>query len=249
MTRTPAPFVAAFLVCLLYLAAPRFAAAQDWQPIDPADLAMKDNPKQPGADAMVLYRSIKDDASRAQRSGDSMEEYVRIKIFTQEGTKYGHIDVQFQKSYQTVNYIAGRTIKPDGTIVKFDGQVLETTMEKANGVKFLAKTFTLPDVQPGSIIEYKYNLQGEEGWVHSHEWIVSQPIYTREAQFIYVPEVAYGSDLYPMSSTYLLPPDATPKEQANGSYVMVARDIPGVVEESLMPPERIIQSHVQLLPR
>ncbi len=29
-----------------------------------------------------------------------VEEYVRIKIFTQEGTKYGHIEIPFSKAYQ-----------------------------------------------------------------------------------------------------------------------------------------------------
>ena len=66
------------------LRAPR---APDWLPIAPEDLAMKDNPKQPGLDAMILYREVIDDVSKAKHRGDSEQEYVRIKIFTQEGTK------------------------------------------------------------------------------------------------------------------------------------------------------------------
>ena len=31
-------------------------AGDDWLPIPPADLALKDNPAQPGAHAMILYR-------------------------------------------------------------------------------------------------------------------------------------------------------------------------------------------------
>src|SRR5579863_6501823 len=213
----------------------RSAGATDWQPISPDDLALKDNPKQPGSDAMILYREVVDDASRAPTSGDTAEEYVRIKVFTQAGTQYGHVEIEFEKSYQNVVYVAGRTIKPDGTIVKFDGQVLESTVEKASGLKILAKTFTLPDVQPGCIIEYKYQLQGQAGWVHSHEWTVSQPMYTREAHFTYIPDSGYGNDLRPMYQPYLLPADATPKQQPNGAYVMAVHDIPAIIEEPLMP--------------
>lgn len=236
----------AVVVCLLLLfCAKSLPATEGWLPVAPEDLALKDNPKQPGADAMILYRELIDDASKASATGDTVEEYVRIKVFTQAGTKYGHVEIQFSKAYQNVVYIAGRTIKPDGTIEKFDGQVLETTVEKAGGFKVLAKTFTLPDVQPGCIVEYKYQLQGQPGWVHSHEWIVAQQMYTREAHFTYIPDTGYGNGLHPMYSTYLLPADAVLKEQINGTYLMVVHDVPGVVPESLMPPERPIEARVE----
>ncbi|MGA3292509.1 MAG: DUF3857 domain-containing protein [Candidatus Acidiferrales bacterium] len=244
MSRTARIIFSLFILVLVSLISPHFLRATDWQPISPEDLALKDNPKQPGADAMILYRELVDDASKAPTSGDTVEEYVRIKIFTQEGTKYGHVEIPFSKTYQNVVYVAGRTIKPDGSIVKFDGQVLETTVEKSSGVKILAKAFTLPDVQPGCIIEYKYQMQGQAGWVHSHEWSVSQPMYTREAHFTYVPDTSYGNGLHPMYRTYLLPADAALKEQVNGTYLMAVHDIPGVVPEPLMPPERPIQARV-----
>jgi hypothetical protein len=42
--------------CLLQIRSAR--AQDDWQPINRADLALKDNPAQPGADAMILYRAL-----------------------------------------------------------------------------------------------------------------------------------------------------------------------------------------------
>jgi hypothetical protein len=236
--------VCAVTTFILLAGSPGQVRASDWQPIAPEDLAMKDNPKQPGADAMILYRQLDDDASRAAASGDTLEEYVRIKIFTQEGVKRGHVEIEFEKEYQSVVFVTGRTIKPDGTIVKFDGQVLETTLVKTSGFKVLAKTFTLPDVQPGCIIEYKYQLQGQPGWVHSHEWTISQSIYTRDAEFTYKPEMASGSSLRPMVSTYLLPAEAMPKEQTNGVYLMTVHDIAAVVDEPLMPPKRPMEARV-----
>jgi hypothetical protein len=234
------------VVCLLLFAGARTSrATEGWLPIPPEDLAMKDNPKQPGADAMILYRELIDDASKAPSSGDTDEEYIRIKVFTQKGTEQGHISIEFSPSYQKVVYVTGRTIKPDGTEVKFDGQVLQSTIEKSGGVSVLAKTFTLPDVEPGCIIEYKYQLQGEPGWVHGQQWTVTQPLYTREAHFVYIPDTGYGNGLKPMNRTYLLPADAQLKEQIDGKYLMVAHDIPGIVPEPLMPPERPIEARVE----
>ena len=222
----------------------RFAAADDWLPVPPEDLALKDNPKEPGADAMILYRQVIVDASKASEGGDTQEEYVRIKVFTQTGTKYGHVEIDFQDQIDTVSYVAGRTIHPDGTIVKFDGQVLQTILEKRSGAKFLAKSFTLPDVQPGCIIEYKYQLRGQPDMVQDWGWTITQPIYTRQAQFTYTPYLGYGSGLRPVDRTYLLPAGTAPKQIANGSYVMVVNDIPGVVDEPLMPPEKPIEARV-----
>jgi hypothetical protein len=237
----------AVILLFAFVAAPRSSRADDWLPIAPEDLAMKDNPKQPGLDAMILYRQVSVDVSKANVAGDAENEYYRIKIFTQEGTKRGHVEVEYNKAYDNVVHVEGRTIKPDGSIVKFDGQVLETTVEKASGLKILAKSFTLPDVQPGCIIEYKYSIQGQPGRVLYWGWTVSQDIYTREAHFTYVPYTGYGSNLRPIARRNRMPADAVLQEQANGSFVMVAHDVPATIEEPLMPPLRPIQARVDFV--
>jgi Domain of Unknown Function with PDB structure (DUF3857) len=243
MTRT-VRIVCMLVVVSLATLAPRLARATNWQPVSPEDLALKDNPKQPGADAMILYREVIIDASKASSNGESAEEYMRIKVFTQAGVSQGHVNIEFIRENETIPYIAGRTIRPDGSIVKFDGQVLETTLEKTGGLKVLAKTFTLPDVEPGCIIEYIFQRQMKPEYVRDRFWQVSQSIYTREAHFTYIPYTGYGSNLQPVASTYLLPPDAVLKEQVNGSYTMTAHDIAAVVDEPLMPPRRAIAAYV-----
>jgi hypothetical protein len=242
---------AGIVACLVLVAAaiflaarPHSANADDWLPIDPADLAMKDNPKQPGGDAMILYRDVKVDVSTANTSGDAEHEYDRIKIFTQEGTKQGHVEVEFDKKFDNVVHVEGRTIKPDGSIVRFDGQILETTIEKYSGRKVLVKSFTLPDVTPGCIIEYRYSIQGQPNRVLDWGWVVSQSIFTREARFTYVPFGGYGNSLRPIIRRNGLSADTIPAQQANGSYVMSIHDIDGMVDEPMMPPYRPIQARV-----
>jgi hypothetical protein len=243
MTRT-VRIVGILVVILLPTLVPRLVRATTWQPVSAEDLALKDNPKQPGADAMILYREVVIDASKTSSNGESAEEYMRIKVFTQAGVSQGHVNIEFLRENETIPYIAARTIRPDGSIVKFDGQVLETTLVKTGGLKVLAKTFTLPDVQPGCIIEYIVQRQMKPEWVRDRFWPLSQTIYTREAHFTYIPYTGSGSSLQPVASTFLLPPDAVLKEQVNGSYTMTAHDIPAVVEEPLMPPSRAIAAYV-----
>jgi Domain of Unknown Function with PDB structure (DUF3857) len=236
-------FAAAILgACWLMAVALPTRATVGWLPVSPADLALKDNPKQPGANAMILYREVVVNAAHVHVGGDTVEEYMRIKVFTQEGTKEGHVEIPFVKETENVSYIAGRTIRPDGTIVNFDGQAQETTILKQTGLRVLVKSFTLPDVQPGCIIEYRYQLDGNPDYVIDRQWEVTQPIYTREAHFTYVP--LDQSSLIPMHRMYLLPAGAQLREQADGSYTMVVHDIPGLVEEELMPPQKPIEARV-----
>lgn len=191
---------------------------------------------------MVLYRESVVDARKTNTDGDSVEDYYRIKIFTQQGTKYGHVEVPFNSTKEQLPYVAGRTIRRDGTIENFDGHVLETTIVKSGGEKVLVKTFTLPDVQPGCIIEYKYSIQASPGYVHNKQWVISADLFTREAHFTFFP-YDYGS-LTPYYRTYDLPANAAPKLQTDGSYSMVLHDIPAIVDEALMPPRDAIEPRV-----
>lgn len=214
-------------------------AGDDWLPIPPADLALKDNPAQPGSHAMILYRSSDIDARES-----SVKEYIRVKIFTEEGTKEGDVEIPFLKGNSDIKDIRGRTIQPDGKITNFDGKVFEKVVVKASGFKFLAKTFTLPDIHPGCIIEYKFREQSDPNFYHNEEWIVSRELFTRDARFAIVPYNAAGA-LPLMYRQFGLPVATSPQKQPNGSFVMEIHNIAGIQEEELMPPETAIQVRVE----
>nr|HEV7955503.1 hypothetical protein [Candidatus Acidoferrales bacterium] len=86
---------------------PARAAAADWPPIAPAELAMKDNPASPGSLAMILFRE------EIVNSKDSSETYYyRIKIFTEEGKNHADVEIPFIKGLSDVKDIHARTIHP-----------------------------------------------------------------------------------------------------------------------------------------
>ena len=236
----------AMVIMLTSVFAASLAYADDWLPISPADLALKDNPASPGADAMILYRESTVSAKNADLDGDSDEEYMRIKIFTQAGVQKGDIEIPFQKDQEDVKDIRGRTIHPDGTIVNFDGKVLERTIVKRSGLSVLAKTFSLPDVQPGSIIEYQFRLQGKPAYLHNESWTVSSDLFTREAQFSYIPYDRY-SGFVPYVRVAGLPPSAKPQCKGDGKCTMEVQNVPPVVDEALMPPDNFLEARVEFL--
>src|SRR6202451_118524 len=191
MNRTDRVILGIAVLAVVALASPRPSRAQDWLPVDPADLAMKDNPKQPGGDAMILYREVNEDAKNA-----SVNNYTRIKIFTDAGVRsQSDVEIPYNKAQETVQSVRGRTIRPDGSIVEFDGKTYDKEIVKGSGIKYLAKTFTMPDVQPGSIIEYKYREQYDDRYYWSLSWTIQYDLFTRLASF----------SIKPDSSTYALP--------------------------------------------
>ena len=236
-------FLSLVVFCVFFL--PFRLKADDWPAVSPDELALKDNPASPGADAMILYRDNVVDATKVREGGDSEREYYRIKIFTQAGIQQADVKIPYVKENMNVTDVAGRTIHPDGTIVKFEGKVLESTITERNGFKYLAKTFTLPDVQPGSIIEYRYSRQGQPGYLHDLEWQVSEDIFTREAHFTMKP-YDYETGYAVFFRLYNLPADALPKQEGLlNIYTMVVHNVPAIVDEPLMPGKRMLESRVQ----
>ena len=126
-------------------------ADDDWAPIPPDELALKDDPLNPGAPAIILYR----ETVINHRKGFESHHY-RIKILSDRGAEYGNVELPYTKEVNNVHDIKARTVQPDGTVVPFRGRVVEKAVAKTRDVRVLMKIFTLPQVEVGSIVEYKY---------------------------------------------------------------------------------------------
>ena len=213
-------------------------SGDDWQPIDPADLKMTSEPKAPGAPAIYLYRQV----DRDDQSGREMQ-YYRIKIFTEEGRKQANVEIPFLKGVEQVNNIKARTIRPDGSIANFDGKVYEKTIVKARGVKYLAKTFTLPDVQVGSIIEYKYIDSWSNELIYDSHWIISSDLYTKRARFSLKPYTNFALRW----SWHNLPPGSPQPVNEHSSIHLDIADIAAFQVEDYMPPQDELKARVNFV--
>ena len=213
-------------------------SGDDWQPIDPADLKMTSEPKAPGAPAIYLYRQV----DRDDQSGRETQ-YYRIKIFTEEGRKQANVEIPFLKGVEQVNNIKARTIRPDGSIANFDGKVYEKTIVKARGVKYLAKTFTLPDVQVGSIIEYKYIDSWSNELIYDSHWIISSDLYTKRARFSLKPYTNFALRW----SWHNLPPGSPQPVNEHSSIHLDIADIAAFQVEDYMPPQDELKARVNFV--
>jgi hypothetical protein len=207
-------------------------AGDEWQPITQEELKMTSEPKAPGAPAITLYRQVDRDDSDARVPHEY--NYVRKKIFTEEGRKNADVEIPVFKGRWDIHNIKARTIRPDGSIVNFEGKIYEKEIVKARGLKFLAKTFALSDVQPGSIIEYHYMIDFAEGYVFDSHWVLSDDLFTKQAKFTLKP---YPEWALQWSWPNGLPEGTKPPVNENHLIHMEARDIPAFQVEDDMPPE------------
>ena len=215
------------------------AHAVEWQPVSPEDLQMKREPKAPNAAAIYLYRQVDRDDE------DSTEFiYSRIKILTDEGRKYANVEIPYLKGSNSIRSLQARIIRPDGSIVEFDGTVYEKPLVKARGVKMMSKSFTLPSVEVGSIIEYRYRRQMPVGWAFNSRWLLSDDLFTRRGVFSLRP----SSDLLLRWSWPLgLPPDTKPPAKERGLIRLETHDVPAFVTEEYMPPEDVMKYRVEFV--
>jgi Domain of Unknown Function with PDB structure (DUF3857) len=216
----------------------RIAVADEWQPISPEELRMTSVPEAPGAPAVILYRQVdRDDNSR---TGGEYN-YVRIKILTEEGRKYGDVEIPFFKGQGTIHGLKARTIRPDGTIANFEGKAFDKTIVKAKGLKYLAKTFTLPDVQVGSIIEYHYMENMQEGLVFDSHWILSNELFTKRAKFSLKP---YSQFALRWSWPAGLPAGTAAPKEEHSVILMDTQNVPAFQIEDYMPPQNELKMRV-----
>jgi hypothetical protein len=203
---------------------------------------MTSEPAAPGAPAIILVRSVRrDDSGKTAHEDD----YYRIKILTEEGRKYGHVELPYVQGSSEIRDIHARTIKPDGSIVDFDGQVFTKSIVKARGLKYLAKTFSLPEVQPGCVIEYFYTLHLSEAYAIDSHWILSNELFTKAANFSLKP---YTPNILPYRLWWVrqnMPAGAPPiKEDPYHIIGLHVANIPAFPTENLMPPEDELKARV-----
>ncbi len=150
----PAAFA---LMTILAVPAPgRRAVAQEpsWPPIMTADSEMKDCPHQPGAPAVILYREEITDVTTRTTSV-----FRRLKILTDAGLDRANIEIPYIAGYSEIAGIEARVVPPEGPAREFGGQIFEKTALRVRKMRVAVKTFALPDVEVGSIIDTRYEVR------------------------------------------------------------------------------------------
>ncbi|HSA95303.1 MAG TPA: DUF3857 and transglutaminase domain-containing protein [Acidobacteriota bacterium] len=150
------PGLAILLVCsaaVLPRAARTAAGPTTWPPISAEDAAMTDCPREPGAPAVILYREEITDVDKGTTTV-----FKRLKILTAAGRDHSSIEIPFVAGYSKITEIEARVVQPGGQARPFDGEIFERTDVRRGKLRLAAKTFALPNIEVGSIIDYRYKI-------------------------------------------------------------------------------------------
>jgi hypothetical protein len=159
------------LFLIFVLQVPR-AAAFDWDPVTDAEKAMKSNPLDPGAGAVVLFK--RGEIQVLERSSlfwiTRIVTYVRIKVFNDAGREAANVSLDTYK-FERLSKVEGRTILPSGEIIPLDSSKVfrGKAYEAGKNFAILQTSFTFPSVEPGAIIEYQ--IEENEDWFYPTPWI------------------------------------------------------------------------------
>jgi Domain of Unknown Function with PDB structure (DUF3857) len=231
----------AFVFFLSLITFSQNSFAQDWQPISGGDLAMKTPKVEADADAEALMWEVyvADEPNDSTGPKTILRHYIRIKIFTERGRENNSkVDIPFGKIASLglnikVQDITARTIKPDGSTIELNSKdIFERDILKANRVKLRAKSFALPGIEVGSIIEYR--------------WKEIRPTYLYDrfqiGRDIPVQQIRYH--IKPLNHPYLgmrimtFNGQNTPWEkEKSGFHLTTFADVPAYKEEPRMPEE------------
>ena len=246
---TPA-LLSSFLA--LVLSIPLSGRGQQWTPPTPEELAMTAQPEVPGAPAVYLNREETTDDHLHMFSI-----YVRLKVLTERGKNFANVELPYTTvsggGGYTVDAIRGRTVHADGTEIPFTGKPMQKMVEKSGDFKYMAKVFTLPDVQVGSIIEYRYQLRNDDNYYRAPDWYIQSDLYTRKAHYLWKPTgktLVTNDDRGQLTNgiawTSILPlgtaiqettlPAAGVLHDAQEMIALDVHDIPPAPEEEMMPP-------------
>jgi len=231
---------------------------QDWPQPTPEQLKMTSDPDAPGAAAVYLDY---DETINDEEHFDSV--FAEIKILTDKGREqFSEVPVVFGQNRWNPYYlpgiakitgVEGRTIEPDGTVVPFAGKTFTKDVYVTNDLKVTETAFAMPQVQVGSIIEYRWELTYGQYSMLPPDWILQRPFFVHKAHYHYVRSNtainyidvrdAQGHEHIANKMLYYnwLPKKAKATMLRDGdgdmtAYDLVVEDVPAIPEEDFTPP-------------
>ncbi|HEY1206046.1 MAG: DUF3857 and transglutaminase domain-containing protein [Bryobacteraceae bacterium] len=215
------------------------AAITQWLPVTEEERNLKVPAIDPEAGAEALFWRVHVvDTFQGDDPQTVLYHYLRIKVFNQRGCEaQGTQDITYSGN-RTILDVAGRTIKPDGTIVELpQSAVFRRDVVKAGGLKVKAVSFAMPAVEPGVIIEYQWREVRDHELADYVRMLFQRDIPVHEVKYFIKP-LGGGTPMTRIS--FGLQPDPFVKEK-DGFYSTSLEKVPAYQEEPLMPSEWLVR--------
>jgi hypothetical protein len=176
---------------------------------------MKSYPKDPESDAVILFDIGETRFVRDADGGFNLEfeRITKIKIFKESGFKHGTIEIPYyHEGYEPekveIKCASTHNLKPKDVIEKTDLNAGDIFTEKLTKNWSVVK-FTMPNLQEGSVIEYKYTIRSPylfhyQDWKFQHQIPIKYSLYiARMVPFYSYTYLLQGSKSFDHFDSYL----------------------------------------------
>ena len=234
------------------IAAPMASAKKEvatWPEITPAERELKAIPQDPDAAAVILLnRRDGKVTTHGKYLVNALTYHWRLKVLNERGRKYSEVEIPANK-YSKVSNIEARTVKSDGAAIPVaPDQIFEKTVAKGRGFKETAWVFSFPAVEPGTILEYRYEREANS-LIYVEPWFFSGPEFT---------VLSHVSQAAPSEANYITLCDKCPNPEPDRSewregkmrgriYTLEMRDVPADRDELWMPPDREAKPRFEMI--
>jgi transglutaminase-like putative cysteine protease len=148
--------------------------SQDWGKIDQGELNLATIAEDPDADAVVLFDKGK--YLFGYLAPVTLERHTRVKVLTKRGVEHASISIPFLHGEKVTN-VEGHTFTPDGRKIKLNKK--QVFVKK--GTHWNEVAFTLPGVEQGCILEYRYQKRSHYTYILG-PWYFQDEIHTKMSQ-------------------------------------------------------------------
>lgn len=233
----------AITIAAIWLSAPP-ALAIDWEDISPAQLAATKPRVDPQADVeALLWETWVEDVLLSDREPQThFKHRLRLKVFTERGLDtVKQVEIPFGNDTFVLD-IDARTVQPDGTIVELKkDDVMERTLVKAGGRKVKVKSFAVPGLVPGAIVDYGWTEHRIKQLANYTRVDLQRDVPVQEVRHYIKPLALLRKLGYTMALRWFQHPATEGIQDRHGYTVFTYYDLPAFQEEPFMPPEYMLR--------
>ena len=219
-------------------------AITQWLPVTDEERNLKAPTVDPEAGAEALFWRVHlVDSYQNGEAQTVLYHYLRIKIFDQRGAKsQGTQDITYSGSHAILD-VAGRTIKPDGTIVELSKDaIFHRDIVKISGHKLKAVSFAMPAVEPGVIIEYRWREVRDKELASYVRLPFQRDIPVHEVTYFVKPLVLWHTTIPPMRRVSFGPQPSDFVREKDDFFSTSLKNVAAYKEEPLMPSEWVVRA-------
>lgn len=234
MTFSPRSSVLLRLVFVCVFIGTSLAVVQaqvEWRPVPPHELAMTEPTVEKDADAEAIFWETRLDDKKSSQL--AISHYVRVKIFNERGReRFSKLDIPFAKG-KKVEDIAARVIRSDGSITELAVKdIFEREIAKVGKIKVMAKSFAVPMIEPGVIVEYQYTEKIKGDSVSGEKLIFQRDIPMQKVVYMIRP---YQNQA--VTFNWYNIPDGGFVKGPDGYLISTMFNVPAYKDEPYMPPD------------